>query len=332
MSKSKRKKTDELNEPAAVSHPDDPFFQELIQKLSKTHKGELETDLPLREQDSSMIKIKQLIKLELSKRAEWHSFMAEAKDKMKAKKTRDRMGRGSLEELDFEHRSELVLEHFTDCLDFLIDLDALKKKMTDPRIVDFDIQSLVAEFLEVVPEPPSNQTLIKRIVDVIPGIPEPPPVISSVENWPRWYRVKVAAIGLSGFIRSYHGVFLEAVAQACVTYKRSETSQSSVPPREKPRRGQQADPKFDPREHGGKELCIVVSYYKAKQRDPYQLAKLLAHKAGIKYERKYLDPLDWILKKRKGFIQHTYKLRKKAKVQNWWNDISSTYYLKYASP
>ena len=54
--------------------------------------------------------------------------------------------------------------------------------------------------------------------------------------------------------------------------------------------------KFNPRHYGNKELCIVVSYKKAGNRDVKKLAKALTHKAAIRYPgKRYSDkrPLDW---------------------------------------
>ncbi len=91
---------------------------------------------------------------------------------------------------------------------------------------------------------------------------------------------------------------------------------------------------FSPRAHGGKELCIVVSYKKAGNRNTKKLAMDLTHSAGIRYlggRYSYETPRDWHENNRKGFNNHTYKLREKAKQKGWWDNIPADYHLKYTA-
>ena len=82
--------------------------------------------------------------------------------------------------------------------------------------------------------------------------------------------------------------------------------------------------KFSPQRYGGKELCIVVSYKKAGNSKTKKLATALTHRAGIRYPGRrysYETPLDWYENNHKGFNNHTYKLREKAKSEGWWDNI-----------
>lgn len=90
--------------------------------------------------------------------------------------------------------------------------------------------------------------------------------------------------------------------------------------------------RFNPRNHGGKEVCIIVSYAKAGNRNPKKLAMGLTHKASIRYPgRRYSQktPLAWCENDRKGFNKHTHRMRKKAKDNGWWENIPKDYHLKY---
>ena len=87
---------------------------------------------------------------------------------------------------------------------------------------------------------------------------------------------------------------------------------------------------FNPNHYGGKELAIVVSYAKAGNKENARLAKILKNKAGIKYSRgNHSEPFAWYRKNPEGFSNHLYKLRKKAKDNEWWDLIPTKYYLSY---
>lgn len=85
---------------------------------------------------------------------------------------------------------------------------------------------------------------------------------------------------------------------------------------------------FNLTKYGGKELCIVVSYFKAEKHNLKELAKILTHKAKIDY-KKYDLALNWYQKDYKGFKNHVHKLREKAKDQGWWDKIPPEYHRKY---
>ena len=88
---------------------------------------------------------------------------------------------------------------------------------------------------------------------------------------------------------------------------------------------------FYPQKYGGTELCIAVSYHKAGFRDLRRLALGMKNVAHIKYPgQTYLDPMSWYREDPKGFTQHLWKLREKAKRNNWYDSIPSEYYQIYA--
>ena len=87
---------------------------------------------------------------------------------------------------------------------------------------------------------------------------------------------------------------------------------------------------FNPKEYGGKELCIAVSYYKDGFRDLRRLALAMKNSAHIGCPHAtYSDPLAWYEGNPKGFTQHLWKLRRKAKDNNWYDSIPSKYYQTY---
>ena len=101
---------------------------------------------------------------------------------------------------------------------------------------------------------------------------------------------------------------------------------------EKASTGRRETRQFSPRTHGDKELCIVVSYKKAGNRNTKRLAMALTHRAGVRYpggRYSYKTPLEWYENSRKGFSRHTHRLRTKAKEKGWWIDIPEDYHLKY---
>ena len=57
----------------------------------------------------------------------------------------------------------------------------------------------------------------------------------------------------------------------------------------------QSKPRFAVNQYGGIELCIVVSYFKAKKHNLKDLAKMLTYKGKIKYKN-YPDALAWHVK------------------------------------
>jgi len=88
---------------------------------------------------------------------------------------------------------------------------------------------------------------------------------------------------------------------------------------------------FHPQKCGGTELCIAVSYHKDGFRDLRRLALGMKNVAHIKYPgQTYLDPISWYREDPKGFTQHLWKLREKAKRNNWYDSIPSEYYQIYA--
>jgi len=87
---------------------------------------------------------------------------------------------------------------------------------------------------------------------------------------------------------------------------------------------------FDPRKYGGKELCIAVSYHKDGFRNLRRVALGMRNKANIRYSgHGYPDPLSWYQNNPIGFTQHLWKLRQKAKDNNWYDSIPSNYYRIY---
>ncbi len=86
--------------------------------------------------------------------------------------------------------------------------------------------------------------------------------------------------------------------------------------------------KFSLQKIGEKELCIVVSYFKAAKHDLKKLAGMLTHKGKIKY-RQYEFALEWYQKDYKGFKNHVSKLRKKAQDQGLWEEIPPEYHRSY---
>ena len=92
--------------------------------------------------------------------------------------------------------------------------------------------------------------------------------------------------------------------------------------------------RFRPGAHGGKEICIIVSYHKAGNRNTKKLAMALTHKAHTRYPSRsysYKTPFAWYENDRKGFNNHTYKMREKAKSEGWWDNIPADYHLKYTA-
>jgi len=85
---------------------------------------------------------------------------------------------------------------------------------------------------------------------------------------------------------------------------------------------------FNLTKYGGKELCIVVSYFKAGKHDLKELAKILTHKAGIQY-KPYLSALYWHEKNYTSWKNHVHRLRKKAREQGWWDAIPEDYHRSY---
>ena len=77
-------------------------------------------------------------------------------------------------------------------------------------------------------------------------------------------------------------------------------------------------------------MAIVVSYAKAGNNENARLARILKNKAGIKYSRgNHSEPFAWYRNNPRGFSNHIYKLRKKAKDKEWWDFIPTEYYHSY---
>ncbi len=111
-----------------------------------------------------------------------------------------------------------------------------------------------------------------------------------------------------------------------------DEGESKTPlPTEKPTQTTSAkveDGDFNLTKCGGKELCIVVSYFKAGKHDLKKLAGILTHKGKIEY-KKYNLALNWYQKNYKGFKNHLSKLRKKARDEEWWDKIPKEYHRSY---
>lgn len=83
------------------------------------------------------------------------------------------------------------------------------------------------------------------------------------------------------------------------------------------------------RTHGGTEMWLVVSYKKAGKRDLKKLASILKNKAHIRYSHKWHDPVSWYKHSRRGFTEHVYKLRRRAKEMGLWDRIPEDYLQSY---
>ena len=87
---------------------------------------------------------------------------------------------------------------------------------------------------------------------------------------------------------------------------------------------------FDPKRYGGREVCIVVSYGKARERNMRTLSRMLADKAHIKYERtRHRDAKSWFRENPAGFRDHVHQLRKRAKKKKWFGAIPTKYWESY---
>lgn len=88
---------------------------------------------------------------------------------------------------------------------------------------------------------------------------------------------------------------------------------------------------FSPSDFGGKELCIVVSYWKDEQSDLQRLAQILTNKARVRAPKQYQRIYDWYKKNPHSFSNHLYKLRKKAEKKGFWEQIPPKYWRSYTT-